>query len=112
MVLAMLRAPLPALASWIALAAVVGLACSATPVYPACKTDGACAHAEHHDYCVSGTCVQCRSAIDCGDRERCRGGRCESDPDAPIPPPPVEAGAPPEDPDPPPPRKRRIYYEE
>ena len=97
----------------IAVAAVALAACSATPVYPACKSDGACTKGDHHDYCVAGACAQCRTAMDCGSRERCRVGHCEADPDAPIPPDPVEAGPPPEEPDPPPPapRKRRIYYD-
>src|SRR5512139_1608220 len=103
MVRAMLRATLLASAS----VAILALACGATPVYPACRSDSACVQGEHHDYCVNGTCAQCRTASDCGDRERCRSGRCESDPDAPIPPPPASVSATPEDPPPPPPHKRR-----
>lgn len=107
MVLPMVRLDVRLSVVAFAAALLVGAACASKPVYPACKNDDGCAKGERHDYCVSGTCTQCRTAIDCGDRERCRGGKCEADPDAPIRPPPVEAGPPPEDPPPPPPRKRR-----
>ncbi len=73
--------------------AVVGavIACSSgAPKYPACQTDEQCAVGGHHDYCVAGRCAYCRTSVDCGDRERCRSGACEPDPDAPPVP---EAGA-------------------
>lgn len=87
--------------------------CSSKPVYPACRSDEGCAADARHDYCVAGRCVQCRTAIDCGDRERCREGRCESDPDAPPVVVPVEAGPDVEEHEDPRPVKRpRRYYEE
>ncbi len=74
-----------------ALPAAVAIACSAhAPKYPACQHDDQCAVGGKHDYCVAGRCAYCRTAVDCGDRQRCRAGACEPDPDAPPPP---EAGA-------------------
>jgi hypothetical protein len=62
------------------------IACSsAGPRYPACERDDQCALSGKHDYCVAGKCVYCRTEIDCGERERCRAGKCEVDPNAPIP---------------------------
>jgi hypothetical protein len=64
-------------------ALVIVLACSSSPRYPACNRDDQCAVSGKHDYCVDGKCVYCRTGADCGDRERCRQGKCEADPDAP-----------------------------
>ena len=89
-------------------ATLVALACK-RPAYPLCDRDEACAVGPRHDYCIDGRCVLCRSATDCGDRERCREGKCEADPNAPPPPSPdagIDTGPPPDD-DPPPPRSRR-----
>jgi len=75
-----------------ALGLAVAAACSsAAPRYPACARDDQCAVAHEHDYCVEGRCVACRTAVDCGDREMCRAGRCKPDPNAP-PPPVLDAG--------------------
>lgn len=56
-------------------------ACSGKATYPRCSKDGDCAIAGKHDYCVTGACVYCRTATDCGDREMCRAGACSPDPD-------------------------------
>jgi Cys-rich repeat protein len=64
---------------------VVGIACSSAAKYPKCERDDQCAVAKKHDYCVAGACVYCRTSTDCGDRERCRAGKCENDPDLPPP---------------------------
>ena len=64
---------------------LVVLACSSTPKYPACQRDEQCAVSGKHDYCVAGKCVYCRASTDCADRERCRAGKCETDPDLPPP---------------------------
>jgi hypothetical protein len=64
-------------------ALVIALACSSSPRYPACNRDDQCAVSGKHDYCVDGKCVYCRTGGDCADRERCRKGKCETDPDAP-----------------------------
>jgi len=73
-------------ATAVALGAIVALACSSSsPRYPACERDDQCAVKGKHDYCVSGTCVYCRTSVDCGERERCRAGKCEVDPDQPPP---------------------------
>lgn len=90
------------------LVALLALACK-HPAYPLCDHDEGCAVGPRHDYCVDGRCVLCRSATDCGERERCRAGSCEADPTAPPPPPP-DAGidaAPAEEDDEPPPRPTR-----
>jgi hypothetical protein len=63
----------------------IAMACSSVPKYPACDHDGQCATSGKHDYCVAGKCVYCRMSTDCGDRERCRSGKCETDPDLPPP---------------------------
>jgi hypothetical protein len=67
----------------------VALACSSAPRYPACDRDEQCAVSGKHDYCVATaagrTCSYCRTSADCADRERCRVGKCEVDPDAPPP---------------------------
>ena len=72
-----------------AVAAAAGIAlviaCSSTPKYPACTRDEQCAVSGKHDYCVAGACVYCRTSTDCGDRQRCRAGKCETDPDLPPP---------------------------
>ena len=74
-----------------ALPAAVAIACSGhAPKYPACQHDDQCAVNGKHDYCVAGKCAYCRTTVDCGDRQRCRAGGCEADPDAPPLP---EAGA-------------------
>ena len=70
--------------------ALVAIACSSAVRYPACNRDEECSVSGKHDYCVSGKCVYCRTAVDCGDRQRCTAGRCEADPNAP--PPVVDAG--------------------
>jgi len=72
-----------------AFAAVVACSSGAAK-YPACQTDAQCAVGGKHDYCVDGHCAYCRTSVDCGDRERCRAGACEPDPNAPPVP---EAGA-------------------
>ncbi len=79
-----------AVAAAVTVAAV--LACEAHPRYPACESDAQCAVGGRHDYCVAGRCAYCRTAIDCGDRQMCRAGRCLADPNAPPPPAP-DAGA-------------------
>jgi hypothetical protein len=62
----------------------VAIACSSHgPKYPACQHDDQCAVGGRHDYCVDGKCAYCRTSIDCGARQRCRSGACETDPDAP-----------------------------
>lgn len=64
----------------------VAVACSSAALrYPACDRDDQCAVSGKHDYCVGGKCVYCRTGADCADRQRCRVGKCESDPDAPPP---------------------------
>jgi hypothetical protein len=69
-----------------ALTAAVVLACSSSaPQYPACARDEQCAVSGKHDYCLDGRCVYCRTSVDCKDRERCRKGACEPDPNAPPP---------------------------
>ncbi len=69
----------------------VAIACSSSALkYPACERDLQCAVGGRHDYCVDGRCVYCRTGSDCGDRERCRAGKCEADPNAP--PPKLDAG--------------------
>ncbi len=65
-------------------AVAIAVACSSSPRYPACNRDDQCAVSGKHDYCVDGKCVYCRTSSDCADRERCRQGKCESDPDAPA----------------------------
>ena len=67
----------------VATAVAVAASCSSAPRYPACNRDDQCAVSGKHDYCVDGKCVYCRTSSDCADRERCRQGKCESDPDAP-----------------------------
>jgi hypothetical protein len=111
MVLAMAR-PFVAVAFAATAALALFGACGPKPVYPACNSDVVCNQNGHHDYCVAGACAECRTAMDCGTRQRCRAGRCEADPDAPLPPDPVEAGPPPEDPPPPPPPRRKRYYDD
>jgi len=66
-------------------AVAIAVACSSAPRYPACSRDDQCAVSGKHDYCVDGKCVYCRTGADCADRERCRQGKCEADPDAPPP---------------------------
>jgi Cys-rich repeat protein len=61
------------------------IACSSAAKYPKCERDDQCAVSGKHDYCVAGACVYCRSSTDCADRERCRAGKCENDPDLPPP---------------------------
>lgn len=74
----------------------VALECSSAARYPTCERDDQCAVKGKHDYCVStdppeagrrdhkpGRCVYCRTATDCSDRQRCRSGKCEADPNAP-----------------------------
>lgn len=74
------------------LALVVASACSSSPPrYPLCQRDEQCVHGAARDYCLEGKCVHCRTSVDCGDREMCRGGQCKPDPDAP-PPPALDAG--------------------
>lgn len=68
-----------------AIAITAPLGCSSVARYPACERDEQCAVSAKHDYCVSGRCVYCRTSSDCGDRERCRAGACEVDPNAPLP---------------------------
>jgi hypothetical protein len=55
-------------------------ACSRAPSYPRCERDDQCAVDGGHDYCVSGVCLYCRTAVDCADAEMCRAGRCLADP--------------------------------
>lgn len=90
---------------------LLALACK-RPAYPLCDRDETCAVGARHDYCIGGRCVVCRGATDCGDRERCREGKCEADPNA-APPPSPDGGirvAPLDEPDPPPrPRRRRQF---
>jgi hypothetical protein len=62
----------------------VAFACS-TARYPACERDEQCTVSGKHDYCVAATCVYCRTSVDCADRERCRAGQCEVDPNIPPP---------------------------
>ena len=71
----------------VGLFAVVGVlvTCSSAPKYPACERDEQCAVSGKHDYCLGGKCVYCRVSTDCADRERCRAGKCETDPNAPLP---------------------------
>ena len=64
---------------------VLGIACSSAAKYPKCERDDQCAVSGKHDYCVAGACVYCRTSTDCSDRERCRAGKCENDPDLPPP---------------------------
>jgi Cys-rich repeat protein len=61
------------------------IACSSAAKYPKCERDDQCAVKGKHDYCVAGACVYCRTSTDCADRERCRAGKCENDPDLPPP---------------------------
>jgi Cys-rich repeat protein len=61
------------------------IACSSAAKYPKCERDDQCAASGKHDYCVGGACVYCRTSTDCADRERCRAGKCENDPDLPPP---------------------------
>ena len=61
------------------------IACSSAAKYPKCERDDQCAVSGKHDYCVAGACVYCRTSTDCADRERCRAGKCETDPDLPPP---------------------------
>jgi hypothetical protein len=61
----------------------VALECSSAARYPACERDDQCSVSGKHDYCVAGRCVYCRTATDCSDRQRCRAGTCEADPNAP-----------------------------
>ncbi len=65
--------------------ALVVVACSSAAKYPKCDRDDQCAVSGKHDYCVAGACVYCRTSTDCADRERCRAGKCENDPDLPPP---------------------------
>ncbi len=74
----------------VAIAIAVATACSSALRFPACERDDQCVVKNQHDYCVGGTCVYCRTSTDCAERERCRGGKCEVDPNIPIP---SEAGA-------------------
>jgi len=67
------------------------IACSSAAKYPKCERDDQCAVSGKHDYCVAGACVYCRTSTDCADRQRCRAGKCETDPDLP-PPKPLDAG--------------------
>ena len=67
------------------------IACSSSVKYPKCERDDQCAVSGKHDYCVAGACVYCRTSTDCADRQRCRSGKCETDPDLP-PPRPLDAG--------------------
>jgi hypothetical protein len=71
------------LAFVVAIGAESGCSSSTAARYPACERDDQCAVNGKHDYCVGGKCVYCRSGTDCADRERCRVGKCEADPDAP-----------------------------
>ncbi len=72
-------------AATVAVAIGVAIACSSGARYPACERDEQCAVSGKHDYCLGGKCVYCRTTADCGDRQRCRAGKCEVDPDAPPP---------------------------
>lgn len=80
----MLRTAKVALAGGAALALAIACSSSASK-YPACEQDLQCAVNGRHDYCLDGRCVYCRTGADCGERERCRVGKCETDPDAPLP---------------------------
>ncbi len=71
------------LALAMAIGAESGCSSSSGARYPACERDDQCAVSGKHDYCVGGKCVYCRTGADCADRERCRVGKCEADPDAP-----------------------------
>lgn len=45
------------------------------PEYPSCDQDEDCHEAE---YCVNGTCQQCRGDADCPAGQSCASGRCEA----------------------------------
>lgn len=62
------KAPLAALAA----AALLVIGCG--PDYPNCDTDGDCHQGE---YCVNGTCQQCRGNQDCPAGQQCNAGRCD-----------------------------------
>lgn len=49
------------------------------PTYPKCETDEHCA--EKGEYCVDGTCQQCREDSQCPEGQQCKGGRCEVKPE-------------------------------
>jgi len=84
-----------AVAAVAAVAGVAGVAgvggCSSAPRFPACERDEQCVSGATHDYCVAGTCVYCRTSVDCADRQMCRAGACVLDPNAP-PSPAADAG--------------------
>lgn len=59
------------------LVAVILAGCG--PTYPKCETDEHCA--EKGEYCVDGTCQQCRADENCPQGQQCKGGRCEVKPE-------------------------------
>lgn len=70
----LVRSALPVIA---ALAALLAAACGG-PQYPNCNDDSNCHEGE---YCVNGTCQQCRpGGDDCPSGQECNDGRCDAIP--------------------------------
>lgn len=70
--------------SWALFAPLISLAVllfagGCGPKYPKCETDDHCA--EKGEVCVEGVCQQCRDDSNCGEGQRCAGGRCEEKPE-------------------------------
>ena len=49
------------------------------PTYPKCESDDHCS--EKGEFCVDGTCQQCRDDANCPEGQQCKGGRCEVKPE-------------------------------
>ncbi len=64
--------PKSALAIATLAAALLAVGCG--PTYPNCDTDSNCHEGE---YCVNGTCQQCRGNQDCPAGQACNAGRCD-----------------------------------
>lgn len=58
---------------------VLALMASCGPTYPKCESDEHCA--EQGEFCVDGTCQQCRDDANCPEGQQCKGGRCEVKPE-------------------------------
>jgi peptidoglycan-associated lipoprotein len=57
----------------VALSAIAGCG----PTYPKCDNDKDC---HEHEFCVNGSCQQCRDRSDCNAGQACNKGRCQEQP--------------------------------
>ncbi|MEO1234034.1 MAG: OmpA family protein [Myxococcota bacterium] len=65
--------------AFIGLLGAFWVASCAGPTYPKCDNDSNCA--DKGEFCVEGSCQQCRGDGDCGDGQQCTAGRCEVKPE-------------------------------